>query len=56
MYDFLIFCFRCYVQNLLTFDANNKNSQLLPCGWMDDIPSGEGDIEPKDENSGFKER
>jgi len=47
--------YRCYLQNLLTFDANAKFCQLLPSGWQDDQES-DGKIEPDDGNTGFIER
>lgn len=50
-----LYPYRCYIQNLLTFDINAKICQLLPSGWLDDSIE-EGMIEPNTDNFGFHER
>jgi len=50
-----LYPYRCYIQNLLTFDESVKVTQILPSGWQDDTID-EGAIEPNIRNFGFLER
>jgi hypothetical protein len=51
-----LYGYTCYMKRLLSFNSATRSTAFLPSGWADDIPGLSGNIEPNENNMGWKAR